>query len=219
MKSLRRAAAFVRIEDGHTFLDTGCGSGLLLPLVSDRLKSGVRYVGLDILSAGLASLEEKACRLGVRESLGLLRADLSQPLPLADHSIQCAVAHFSVYTLSKATDRRQVWRELYRVIQPGGRLIAANPTADYNALEIIRGSLESLKRRASPGRFRLLKHLVYPLTLRLGLNHIQRQIHKGVWHGYNVEEFREEIESAGFSIEHTERVYSGSGILLMARRP
>ena len=200
-------------------LDAGCGSGLLLPCVADRLRVGGHYLGMDILPAGLAAVEEKARRLGVAQVVSTQQADLSRPLPVEDGAIDCAAAHFSVYTLSEEADRRHAWQELYRVVKPGGCLIAANPTSDYDASQIIHGSIESLGGRVSSAKLWILKYGVYPLTLRLGLKHIQRQIQKGKWHGYTLKEFCGEIEIAGFSIEHTESVYAGSGILIVARKP
>lgn len=216
LESLRRVADSVRLEEGEWVLDAGCGSGLLLPFLTDQLAKRCRYLGMDILPAGLVSLKPRAERLNLNSSVSGIRADLSRGLPLGDASVSCVAAHFSVYTLPDEEDRKQVAQEFWRVLKPGGLLVIANPTHSYNAKQIIRASLESLKNQ---GRSRWIKKfLVYPLTLHLGLKHIERQLKSGRWHGYRPAELREEIERAGFAIEHSETAYGGSGILVVGRK-
>ena len=60
--------------------------------------------------------------------------------------------------------------------------------------------------------------MVYPLTLRLGLKYIEKQLQSGRWHGYQPDELRDEVAQAGFSIEHSETVYGGSGFLVTGRK-
>ena len=135
---------------------------------------------------------------------------------MGDASVSCVAAHFSVYTLPEEKDRRQVVREFWRVLKPGGLLVTANPTHSYNAEQIIRSSLEQLQ---SQGRsWAVKKYVFYPLTLHLGLKHIERQLQSGKWHGYQPEELRDEVAQAGFSIEHSETVYGGSGFLVVGRK-
>ena len=129
----------------------------------------------------------------------------------------CAVAHFSVYTVPETKGRRRVYRELGRVLKPGGMLVAVNPTRSYHAEDIIRASVDSLKNRGKS--WRIKKFLVYPLTLRLGLQHIERQLQLGFWHGYAPGELRDEVEAAGFAVEQSETVYGGCGDLVVGRKP
>lgn len=212
--SLRRAAELVVLAEGETVLDAGCGSGMLLPFLTDSLNKGGTYLGIDLLSAGLRSLKLRAKGLGL--SVSTVQADLCRELPLADHSVACVVAHFSVYTVPEVKDRRRVHRELGRVLKPGGLLVSVNPSRSYHAKDIIRASLESLKNRGKP--WRIKKFLVYPLTLRLGLKHIERQLQSGLWHGYAPGELRDEVEAAGFAIEQSETVYGGCGDLVVGRK-
>jgi ubiquinone/menaquinone biosynthesis C-methylase UbiE len=137
-------------------------------------------------------------------------------LPLGDASVSCVAAHFSIYTLPEESDRRHAYQEFGRVLKPGGLLLTANPTHSYNAKQIIRASLESLKSQRRP--WIVKQYGVYPLTLHLGLKYIEKQLKYGRWHSYRPEELREEVERAGFAIEHSETVYGGSGFLVVGRK-
>lgn len=216
LESLQRVADLIRREEGEDVLDVGCGSGLLLEFLADGLIQGKRYLGLDILPAGLASLNPRAKRLNLDGPVSGVQADLSRNLPLADASVSCVAAHFSVYTLSEEKDRRDAYREFFRIVKPGGLLVTANPIHSYDAKQIIRASLESLRSQGRP--WVVKKYGVYPLTLHLGLKYIEKQLKCGRWHGYRPEELQKEVERAGFAIERSETVYGGSGFLVVGRK-
>ena len=154
--------------------------------------------------------------MNLNDSVSGVHADLSKNLPLGDTSVSCVAAHFSVYTLPEEEDRRHAYQEFWRVLKPGGLLVTANPIHSYNAGQIIRSSLESL--RSQRRSWIVKKYGVYPLTLHLGLKHIERQLKSGKWHGYQPEELQDEVVQAGFAIEHSEIVYGGSGFLVVGRK-
>jgi len=217
LESLQRAADCIRLEEGDGVLDVGCGSGLLLPFLANRLTLARRYLGMDILPAGLATLKSRANRLSLENSVSGVQADVSKNLPLGDASVSCVAAHFSVYTLQEEIARHHAYQEFWRVLKPGGLLVTANPTHSYDAKQIIRASLESLKSQGRP--WVIKKYGVYPLTLHLGLKFIEKQLKCGKWHGYRPEEMQGEVEGSGFSIEYSETVYGGSGFLVAGRKP
>ena len=216
-ESLRRTADSVELEAGEWLLDAGCGSGLLFSLLPDRVVNEGRYLGMDILPAGLASLRSRAKRRNPNNPISGIQINLTRRLPLDDASVSCVAAHFSVYTLPAEKDRRHAYQEFWRVLKPGGRLVTANPTQSYNAEQIIRASVEQLQ---SEGRaWRIKKYFVYPLTLHLGLKHIEKQLKSGRWHGYRPEELRDEVVQAGFAVERSGEVYGGSGYFVTGRKP
>ena len=217
LESLQRVADCIRLEEGDGVLDVGCGSGLLLPFLANRLTLARRYLGMDILPAGLATLKSRANRLSLENSVSGVQADVSKNLPLGDASVSCVAAHFSVYTLQEEIARHHAYQEFWRVLKPGGLLVTANPTHSYDAKQIIRASLESLKSQGRP--WVIKKYGVYPLTLHLGLKFIEKQLKCGKWHGYRPEEMQGEVEGSGFSIEYSETVYGGSGFLVAGRKP
>jgi SAM-dependent methyltransferase len=78
--------------------------------------SGVRLIGVDLHAARLA---EAFGRVGPNSAV-MVRADLAQPLPLRDGSVDVVVCHNVVELLP---DPLSLFAGVARVLRPGGRLV------------------------------------------------------------------------------------------------
>ncbi len=210
-ESLAKSAS--RVPGGARLLDAGCGNGQLIPQLAGR---GVRYVGADRLVEGLRRAQERPASLPER---GLLKWDLAAPSPFAPESFDAVVAHFSIYTLAEASARAAAWRNLFTLTRPGGVLIASNPTTTYSATAILSASYKAEKRARGAFAAGARRLLAAPITLRLGLGYIERELAAGRFHAYTAAEFKSELEACGWRVEEQETVYAGSGLLIQARRP
>ncbi|MEN3006468.1 MAG: methyltransferase domain-containing protein [Candidatus Methanosuratincola petrocarbonis] len=100
----------VRLKDGDTVIDAGCGTGLLLEAVSGRAKTWL--VGLD---SSIGMLQE-ARRKGVEADLVL--GDI-ESMPFRD----CvADAVFSVSVIQLADDPGRAVSEIRRITKAGGTI-------------------------------------------------------------------------------------------------
>lgn len=214
-ESLRRCVDHA--GEGRRWLDAGCGSGLLIECLNNRLAGGIEYVGLDILRSGLDAARARAHSLQVTESVRIVQADLAKGVPLDPRSIDVVVAHFSIYTLKNSSVRKQVLDEIRRVLRPDGCLIVVNPSSDYDPIEIIRESIQLDKQNHGVATAFAKKWFLYPFTLRFGLRFIKRQLDRKHWHAYIPEEAIRELEESGFKVERTETVYGNSANLIVAR--
>lgn len=94
-------------------LDVGCGTGLSGRALRGRGFTG-RLVGLDISEESLRLARDAGAYDHVEP------ADLSQPLPVGDGAYDGLVC---VGVMTYLPETESVWRELARVVRPGGRIV------------------------------------------------------------------------------------------------
>jgi arsenite methyltransferase len=107
------------IPGGSAVLDLGCGAGLDSQIAARRVGPGGRVVGIDFSPSMLALARQAAAT--ARERVGFVRAD-AERLPLQRGSIDVALVN-GIFNLNPA--REEIFRELARVVRPGGVVYAA----------------------------------------------------------------------------------------------
>jgi SAM-dependent methyltransferase len=112
-----------------------CGQGEALSLLRERVDEGV---GVDI---SVAMLEAATARLA-DERFVFLQGDATQ-LPLAD---ACLDHVFTFGGIHHVADRRGLFREVARVLRPGGRFFWREPVSDF----LLWRGLRALIYRLSP---------------------------------------------------------------------
>jgi predicted TPR repeat methyltransferase len=131
-----------RAPDAASILDVGCGTGLFGQALRSRGFTG-RLAGLDLSQASL----EVAGRSGAYDDLGA--ADLQQPLPLPDDSVDAVVC---VGVMTYLPDVEAIWSELARVTAPGGIVVVTQREDLWAAREC----QAVVDRLAADGRWELL---------------------------------------------------------------
>ena len=101
---------------GLDLLGLACGGGQQMPLFA---AAGARCTVLDYSERQLASERMVATREGYE--INIVRADMTKPLPFADASFDMIVHPVSN---SYIREVEPLWRECYRVLRPGGVLLA-----------------------------------------------------------------------------------------------
>lgn len=113
-------AGFAEIEPGARVLDIGCGAGLDSLLAARKSGVGGRVVGLDFSHAMLTQAMVAARRAG--EGTILYCCGDAGHLPLATASVDVVLAN-GIFNLNP--ERQGLFREMARVLRPGGRAFAA----------------------------------------------------------------------------------------------
>jgi SAM-dependent methyltransferase len=111
-------------------VDLGCGDGVTLLALRERLGPEVELVGAEREPPTLVK------RLATDENARAVAADLREPLPFSDASVEAALCH---NTLECLPDKQAFLREVARVLRPGGHLLLAHTDFDtmvFNASDI-----------------------------------------------------------------------------------
>ncbi len=114
-----RAARYLALATGETGLDLGTGTADLSIAVIRASGPETHMIGMDITPEMLEQGRSKLTRLGLQNSIELRRGD-AEHIDLPDNSVDGCCSAFTVRNL---TDIRQGFREMLRVVRPGGRVV------------------------------------------------------------------------------------------------
>lgn len=114
----QKARRSLELRSGSVVLDLACGTG---DFCVDLAKHGHRPIGIDLSFGMLAA---------ARTDAALAQGDLLQ-LPIADGSVDAAVCGFALRNLVELSP---FFRELNRVVRPGGRIALLDVSQPDNGL-------------------------------------------------------------------------------------
>jgi demethylmenaquinone methyltransferase/2-methoxy-6-polyprenyl-1,4-benzoquinol methylase len=177
----RKAVSALNPEAGERFLDLGSGTADIALEVL-RQEPGASVLGVDPAVEMLALGRKKIQERGLEERIELQKGDATR-LDLPDRDFDGAI---SAFCLRNLTDRLQMFEETWRVLRPGGRVVA---------LELTRPQNPVLRQG-----HRLYNHLVVPLLGRLlSQGDAYRYLVDSIEEFPRRQEVRQELQEAGFS--------------------
>lgn len=133
------AIAHVAADIGQRCLDLGCGRGTDVMRLAQRVGSAGHAYGVDITDSMLDKARRTAEKLGVN-NVTFLKADLAA-LPIGDAEIDWVTSNC---VLNHADDKRAVWKEIARVLKPGGRFVVSDIYAIEPVPEAYRNDPEAV---------------------------------------------------------------------------
>lgn len=113
--------AIAALREGQVVLDLGSGGGFDVFQAGVKVKAAGRVIGVDMTPEMLAKARKNIAQYRERTGLDNVEFRLGEIeyLPVADSSVDVVLSNC---VINLSPDKAQVWREIFRVLKPGGKV-------------------------------------------------------------------------------------------------
>jgi len=108
--------AFSQVEEGQTVLDLGSGAGFDLLIAAGKVGPEGKVIGVDMTDEMIDAARANAEKAGAAQVE--VRKGVIEELPVDDGSVDWVISNC---VINLSTDKPAVFREVSRVLNPGGR--------------------------------------------------------------------------------------------------
>ncbi|MBI5688213.1 MAG: arsenite methyltransferase [Verrucomicrobia bacterium] len=136
-------SALAALRPGEVLLDLGSGAGFDAFVAGPKVGPPGRVIGVDMTPEMLAKARKNIATYRERTGLDNVEFRLGEieHLPVADASVDVVISNC---VINLSPDKPQVWREIARVLKPGGRVAVSDLALLQSLPEAIREMVDAL---------------------------------------------------------------------------
>jgi ubiquinone/menaquinone biosynthesis C-methylase UbiE len=131
--------AMAALQPGEVVVDLGSGAGFDCLLAAGKVGPSGRVIGVDMTDAMLEKARGNAAKAGL-SNVEFRKGDL-EALPVDDASVDVVISNC---VLNLVPDKDRAFREIQRILKPGGRLAVSDMAWMVEPPESIRRDLEAI---------------------------------------------------------------------------
>ena len=135
--------ALASLQESEVVLDLGAGGGFDVFIAARKVGASGRTIGVDMTPEMVVKARENAETFEEQTGLDNVEFRLGEieHLPVADNSVDVVISNC---VINLSPDKPQVWREIARVLKPGGRVAVSDIALKEALPEALKQSVEAM---------------------------------------------------------------------------
>jgi len=117
---------FADLKEGETVVDLGSGAGIDAFLSANKVTKTSKVIGIDMTDEMLEKAQTNA-RNGNYTNVEFRKGDIERNIPVNDSTIDAVISNC---VINLTTDKTNAFREVYRIVRKGGRMVISDLVTD-----------------------------------------------------------------------------------------